>query len=314
MNCLISQYAAAITWTGYKGIKVSMETIHIQRAKELKELYYIMCQQDTTIEERIELLISLKYALKSYNPMMTNELISLFEREVNCLVRGVRPQDLALLRKRTQKLFLELMKDPEFNPEAAKHVSDWLGNQEDAYLCRRCQTLKPANDFAVLQNKIDTCKSCSWLDDIARTRIDFQPIRHIIRSLRKDERTRKCLSSLAFIMQDKDFYYLIMNIWHCQSPISEERDIKRLCLARWDVERDWTPWNCILLTPVELLVHNEITHVEQIYDKNLIAEVGYKHKMAKFKFLHLCKFDKQYTQSGLWFAQSKQMSSGSEDS
>ena len=40
-----------------------METIHIQRAKELKELYYIMCQEDATAEERIELLISLKYAV-----------------------------------------------------------------------------------------------------------------------------------------------------------------------------------------------------------------------------------------------------------
>ena len=54
--------------------------------------------------------------------MMTNELIHLFEREVNCLARGIKPQDLAMLRKRTQKLFIELMKDPEFNPEAVKHV------------------------------------------------------------------------------------------------------------------------------------------------------------------------------------------------
>jgi hypothetical protein len=60
--------------------------------------------------------------LKSYNPVMTNELISLFERECNCLLHGVKSKDLASLRQRTQKHFIELMKNPEFNPEAAKHT------------------------------------------------------------------------------------------------------------------------------------------------------------------------------------------------
>jgi polyhydroxyalkanoate synthesis regulator phasin len=53
---------------------------------------------------------------------MTNELISLFDRESNSLMHGVKVKDLATLRQRTQKLFTELMKDPEFNPEAAKHL------------------------------------------------------------------------------------------------------------------------------------------------------------------------------------------------
>jgi hypothetical protein len=53
---------------------------------------------------------------------MTNELISLFERECNFLLHGVKSKDLASLRQRTQKRFIELMKNPEFNPEAAKHM------------------------------------------------------------------------------------------------------------------------------------------------------------------------------------------------
>jgi len=57
------QSVTPITWTGYEGKAVSMETVHIQRAKELKELYYIMCQDKVTAKERIELLISLKYAV-----------------------------------------------------------------------------------------------------------------------------------------------------------------------------------------------------------------------------------------------------------
>ena len=40
--------------------QVAMETVHIQRAKELKELYYIMSEDNVTAKERMELLISLK--------------------------------------------------------------------------------------------------------------------------------------------------------------------------------------------------------------------------------------------------------------
>ena len=54
------QSATPITWVGYKGKQVSMETVNIQRAKELKELYYIMSEDNVTAKERMELLISLK--------------------------------------------------------------------------------------------------------------------------------------------------------------------------------------------------------------------------------------------------------------
>jgi hypothetical protein len=49
-----------------------METVHIQRAKELKELYYVMCQDNVTAKERIELLISLKYAVCTSNLCQLN--------------------------------------------------------------------------------------------------------------------------------------------------------------------------------------------------------------------------------------------------
>lgn len=60
---LFQQSATPITWIGYKGKEVSMETIHIQRAKELKELYYIMSEDSVTAKERMEMLSSLKFAV-----------------------------------------------------------------------------------------------------------------------------------------------------------------------------------------------------------------------------------------------------------
>jgi hypothetical protein len=59
----LKQSATPITWIGYKGKEVSMETVGIQRAKELKELYCIMSQDNVTAKERMELLMSLKCAV-----------------------------------------------------------------------------------------------------------------------------------------------------------------------------------------------------------------------------------------------------------
>ncbi|KAJ4444808.1 hypothetical protein ANN_06605 [Periplaneta americana] len=302
---ILEKCATPVTWIGYKGKEVSMETVHIQRAKELKELYYIMCQDNVSTKERIELLISLKYALKSYNPMMTNELISLFERECNCLLRGVKTKDLCTLRQRTQKLFIELMKDPEFNPEAAKHIIfDWKANEGKMHFCKQCQRLKPFNEFAIFAKtqKLNVCMSCTWTDEIARSRIDLEPYRFMIRALRRDERRRKCFSSVAFIMQDKDFYNLIVNIWHCRSLLSEVKDLYKLCLGRWDVTKDWTPWNCVLLSDVEMRAHLGIRNLQEAYAEHFIADVGYKHRLAELQFSHLYKFDKKYVGTGKWFA------------
>lgn len=61
----------------------------------------------------------------------------------------------------------------------------------------------------------------------------------------------------------EDFYYLITNIWHAHSAINESDDIYQLRLARWNVNTDWSPWNCVLLTDSEMREH---THIENIYE------------------------------------------------
>ncbi|XP_021923748.1 IQ and ubiquitin-like domain-containing protein isoform X4 [Zootermopsis nevadensis] len=264
---IIEKCATPITWLGSNGKEVSMETVHIQRAKELKELYYIMCKENVTAKERIELLMSLKYVLKSYNPKLTNELISLFERECNSLMHGVKAKDLATLRQRTQKLFIELMKDPEFNPEAAKHVAfDWKGNEGKMHFCRQCQRFKVFNEFSfsAKTQTLEKCISCAWTDETARSRNDLESYRFMIRALRREERRLKCFSSLAFIMQDKDFYNLIVNMWQCHSPLSEEADPYKLCLGRWDVTKDWTPWNCVILTNDEMRAHVNVKNIKEV--------------------------------------------------
>lgn len=73
-----------------------------------------------------------------------------------------------------------------------------------------------------------------------------------------------CSNKIFITLQDKDFYNLIVNIWHCRSPLSEVADLYKLCLGRWDVTKDWTPWNCVLLTTDEMGAHVNIKNIKEV--------------------------------------------------
>ena len=50
---------------------------------------------------------------------LTQEIIELIDREADLLMRGVKELNLLGLRKRVSTLFLQYIKTPTFNPEAA---------------------------------------------------------------------------------------------------------------------------------------------------------------------------------------------------
>jgi len=47
--------------------------------------------------------------------------------------------------------------------------------------------------------------------------------------------------------------------------VSGVADLQKLCLGRWDVTKDWTPWNCVLLTTDEMRAHNEVTDIKEVF-------------------------------------------------
>ena len=51
---------------------------------------------------------------------LTQEIIQLIDREADLLMRGVHDNNLEGLRKRISALFLQYIKTPTFNPEAAR--------------------------------------------------------------------------------------------------------------------------------------------------------------------------------------------------
>jgi len=47
--------------------------------------------------------------------------------------------------------------------------------------------------------------------------------------------------------------------------VSGVADLKEICLGRWDVTKNWTPWNCVLLTIDEMRAHNEVKDIKEVF-------------------------------------------------
>ena len=77
--------------------------------------------------------------LQEHDCKLTQEIIELIDREADLLMRGVKEINLAGLRKRISTLFLQYIKTPTFNAEAAKllKVSLKLGQEEFIIIQRR---------------------------------------------------------------------------------------------------------------------------------------------------------------------------------
>jgi hypothetical protein len=64
--------------------------------------------------------------------------------------------------------------------------------------------------------------------------------------------------SLAFAVDTNVVHYLMTNIWHGKSVISECSEHGRLCLVRLNPRVPWSPWNTLLVTRREARIHEAL--------------------------------------------------------
>ncbi|GLE01880.1 hypothetical protein PINS_up010718 [Pythium insidiosum] len=89
------------------------------RAKELTDLYHGLKLSLASVDERLDVLLNVKWTVKEFDCALTREIIELIDREADMLSRGRKKESLEGLRKRLTNLFLQFIENPEFNPEAA---------------------------------------------------------------------------------------------------------------------------------------------------------------------------------------------------
>eukprot|EP01010_Urceolus_cornutus_P001799 NODE_236_length_1954_cov_254.998950_g186_i0.p1 GENE.NODE_236_length_1954_cov_254.998950_g186_i0~~NODE_236_length_1954_cov_254.998950_g186_i0.p1 ORF type:complete len:555 (-),score=123.87 NODE_236_length_1954_cov_254.998950_g186_i0:218-1882(-) len=98
-----------------------VETPFTVRAKELLDLYNGMQMKGLSVDERLDILLHVKWTVKEFECALTREIVELIDREADLLNRGRKEKQLEGLRQRMSNLFLQFCETPEFNPEAINH-------------------------------------------------------------------------------------------------------------------------------------------------------------------------------------------------
>ena len=114
----LADMANAKRWENGDGSLVEVHTPFTTRAKELMQLYNGLRLPLLTTDERLDVLLHVKWTVKEFDCNLTREVVELIDREADLLNRGRDPKSMEGLRRRIANLFLHFIETPEFNPEA----------------------------------------------------------------------------------------------------------------------------------------------------------------------------------------------------
>nr|XP_019605633.1 PREDICTED: IQ and ubiquitin-like domain-containing protein isoform X1 [Rhinolophus sinicus]XP_019605634.1 PREDICTED: IQ and ubiquitin-like domain-containing protein isoform X1 [Rhinolophus sinicus]XP_019605635.1 PREDICTED: IQ and ubiquitin-like domain-containing protein isoform X1 [Rhinolophus sinicus] len=289
IQAFLDKCSAPKAWKGFDGKITEMDTQFTIRARELQNIYKCIMLKNISQDERLDVLLTLKHTVKEHECTLTQEILELIDREVDLMMRGVKPHNLEGLRKRISTLFLHYLKTPLFNPEVARHLKvpqDPLKFYKKIHFCYSCQLYLPSTEFAVSStaHHVHRCRKCVSLDNETRKRESFLKYKCILQRLFSSEADYEDDSKIAFLMQLEDIQYLTENIWSGQSVLSAWKDLGDLVLVRWDKSLQWSPWNCILLTKDEGAAHLKLTSIEEGYEPTFIHKIKHKHILAKNYF------------------------------
>jgi len=107
-------------WLMSDGEVAQVHTPFTTRAKELMELYNGLRLPFLSIDERLDVLLHVKWTVKEFDCNLTRDIVELIDREADMLNRGRSEASLQGLRTRLANLFLQFIETPEFNPEAGR--------------------------------------------------------------------------------------------------------------------------------------------------------------------------------------------------
>ncbi len=106
-------------WLNSQGDFVQVITPYTSRAAELVQLYNGLKLRRVTDEQRVDILLNVKYTVKAFDCDLTREITELTTRERDMISRGRPAKSLVGLRRRLENLFLRFIETPDFNPGSA---------------------------------------------------------------------------------------------------------------------------------------------------------------------------------------------------
>jgi hypothetical protein len=116
----IEQMAQPKLWALSDGEAITVHTPFTSRAREMKELYKGLEMRGITVDERLDVLLHVKWTVTEFDCPLTRDIVQLIDREADMLNRGRSEKSLSGLRRRLTNLFLHFLMTPEFNPESSR--------------------------------------------------------------------------------------------------------------------------------------------------------------------------------------------------
>jgi len=280
---MLNAVSEPVVMTLSNGKTMRLETMETQQAKQLTGLFAALTRTGPGERDRIAVLEDVKRLLGCFRKTdFTKPIASLVDRELVMLnVLRLDDGQLRTLRKRIEILFLCFITQPNVNP-ALKRT--W--RRGTLLKCYNCRTLKPLNMFVTMSNlkRMTTCKDCQHLRRITTERTNLAPHVVMLKDVKSAESRLGAESSVAFVLNVEDIYYLATVIWNAKSALSECRDMVQLRLVRWCNRVDWSPTNTILLTIEEAYVHSKVYDLSKTYASAFVDGVRLKHMAASRYF------------------------------
>jgi hypothetical protein len=122
IDTMMSAMSKQKQWEKSNGISIDVATPFTVRAAELAELYRGLNQAVGSADERLDVLLNVKWTVNEFDCALTRDIVELIDREADLLNRGRSEETLKGLRTRLGNLFLQFCETPEFNPESARFL------------------------------------------------------------------------------------------------------------------------------------------------------------------------------------------------
>ena len=178
--------------------------------------------------------------------------------------------------------------------------------------CRSCGRHLPRHRFPLSGPARGRCLRCAALTSraLSTQRAEMDAYKALSDRVKRDEEGHGCATSPIFQLQDADVKYIVQSFWANQSVLCGCRDLEQLRLVRFYRDREWAPWNCVLLTEKEAEIHKSLDDLEkvssksfywkrqspilfflQVYGLFLLQRIRHKHTLARNQFSKLASMN-----------------------
>lgn len=107
----LDELSRPVTWQDSQGRTILMDTLRVQRARQHRNIYASLANENVSISERIDLLHDLKHIADMHTCSQSNELVYLVNQELDLLMCRVDTSKLNWLRNRLKLSFLKLARN-----------------------------------------------------------------------------------------------------------------------------------------------------------------------------------------------------------